>query len=70
MQTAGPRNESRQAGCRVRPPFKPEFSSCTELHQGAHGRCKNMAELSEDLGGAMVGINEDEIKLLMAERGK
>ena len=31
---------------------------------------KMLAELSEDLGGAMVGINEDEIKLLMAERGK
>lgn len=29
-----------------------------------------LAELSEDLGEAMVGINEDEIKLLMAERGK
>ena len=29
-----------------------------------------LAELSEDLGEAMVGINEDEIALLMAERGK
>lgn len=29
-----------------------------------------IAELSEDLGEAMVGINEDEIALLMAERGK
>ena len=29
-----------------------------------------IAELSEDLGEAMVGINEDEIVLLMAERGK
>ena len=29
-----------------------------------------IAELSEDLGGALVGINEEEIKLLMAERGK
>jgi len=29
-----------------------------------------IAELSEDLGEAMVGINEDEIELLMAERGK
>ena len=28
------------------------------------------AELSEDLGEAMVGINEQEIELLMAERGK
>lgn len=31
---------------------------------------KLLAELSEDLGEAMVGINEDEISLLMAERGK
>ncbi len=30
---------------------------------------KILAELSEDLGEAMVGINEREIKLLMAERG-
>ena len=29
-----------------------------------------LAELSTDLGEAMVGINEDEIQLLMAERGK
>ncbi|MDR0882936.1 MAG: pyridoxal 5'-phosphate synthase lyase subunit PdxS [Candidatus Adiutrix sp.] len=29
-----------------------------------------IADLSEDLGEAMVGINEDEIKLLMAERGQ
>lgn len=29
-----------------------------------------LAELSEDLGEAMVGINENEIKILMAERGK
>ncbi len=29
-----------------------------------------IASLSEDLGKAMVGINENEIKLLMAERGK
>lgn len=29
-----------------------------------------LAELSEDLGEAMVGINEHEIELLMAERGK
>lgn len=29
-----------------------------------------LAELSEDLGEAMVGINEQEIKILMAERGK
>ena len=29
-----------------------------------------IAELSEDLGEAMVGINEDEIALLMTERGK
>ncbi len=31
---------------------------------------KMIAELSEDLGEAMVGINADEIALLMAERGK
>ncbi|MFV0636927.1 pyridoxal 5'-phosphate synthase lyase subunit PdxS [Mitsuokella sp. WILCCON 0060] len=29
-----------------------------------------LAKLSEDLGEAMVGINEEEIELLMAERGK
>lgn len=29
-----------------------------------------IARLSEDLGEAMVGINEDEISVLMAERGK
>lgn len=29
-----------------------------------------IAELSEDLGEAMIGINEQEIELLMAERGK
>ena len=31
---------------------------------------KMIAELSEDLGEAMVGINESEIEILMAERGK
>ena len=30
---------------------------------------KLLAALSEDLGEAMVGINEQEIKLLMEERG-
>jgi len=30
---------------------------------------KIIAELSEDLGEAMVGINEDEIQILMAQRG-
>lgn len=29
-----------------------------------------VAELSEDLGEAMVGINEEEIRLIMAERGE
>ena len=29
-----------------------------------------LAALSEDLGEAMVGINEQEIELLMAERGR
>lgn len=31
---------------------------------------KIIAKLSEDLGEAMIGINESEIELLMAERGK
>ena len=31
---------------------------------------KLIAELSEDLGEALVGINESEIEILMAERGK
>lgn len=31
---------------------------------------KLIAELSEDLGEAMVGINESEIKIIMEERGK
>lgn len=31
---------------------------------------KRIAELSKDLGEAMVGINEQEIELLMVERGK
>ena len=31
---------------------------------------KMLAEISENLGEAMVGINEQEIKVLMAERGK
>ena len=31
---------------------------------------KVLAEISEDLGEAMVGINAEEIQLLMAERGK
>lgn len=35
-----------------------------------HQDSKLIAELSEDLGEAMVGINEQEIELLMAERGK
>jgi pyridoxal 5'-phosphate synthase pdxS subunit len=30
---------------------------------------KILAEVSEDLGEAMVGINEDEIKLIMSQRG-
>ena len=29
-----------------------------------------LAKLSEDLGAAMVGINENEIDILMAERGQ
>ena len=35
-----------------------------------YNNSKILAELSEDLGEAMVGINEQEIDLLMAERGK
>lgn len=31
---------------------------------------KILAEVSEDLGEAMVGINEDEIEIIMSERGK
>ena len=31
---------------------------------------KVLAEISEDIGEAMVGINEQEIEILMAERGK
>jgi pyridoxal phosphate synthase yaaD subunit len=31
---------------------------------------KVLADVSEDLGEAMVGINESEIAVLMAERGK
>lgn len=31
---------------------------------------KLIAELSEDLGDAMVGINANEIKIIMEERGK
>ena len=34
-----------------------------------HDDSKLLAKLSEDLGEAMVGINEDEIETLMAERG-
>ena len=42
--------------------FVTEKLSPSELNQ--------IAELSEDLGEAMVGINESEIEVLMAERGK
>ncbi|HHX59932.1 MAG TPA: pyridoxal 5'-phosphate synthase lyase subunit PdxS [Epulopiscium sp.] len=34
-----------------------------------YNNAKLIAELSEDIGEAMVGINEDEIEVLMAERG-
>ena len=37
---------------------------------GRYTDAKMIAELSADLGEAMVGINEQEIELLMAERGK
>ncbi|ERT62079.1 pyridoxal 5'-phosphate synthase, synthase subunit Pdx1 [Prevotella sp. BV3P1] len=36
----------------------------------SYNDAKRLAELSEDLGEAMVGINEHEIEVLMAERGK
>ena len=35
-----------------------------------YGDAELLAALSEDLGEAMVGINEHEIDVLMAERGK
>jgi len=35
-----------------------------------YDNAKLLAEISEDLGEAMVGINENEIEILMAERGK
>ena len=38
--------------------------------QAVTNYAKLIAELSKDLGEAMVGINEQEIELLMAERGK
>ena len=31
---------------------------------------KILLEVSRDLGEAMVGLNEDQVKVLMAERGK
>ena len=34
------------------------------------GNPSKLAKLSEDLGEAMVGINEQEIEVLMAERGR
>ena len=54
------------------------FKSCNPAKRAAaivkavtnYNDAKLLAELSEDLGEAMVGINEDEIELLMAERGK
>ena len=35
-----------------------------------YNRPDNLAQVSEDLGEAMVGISKDEIDILMAERGK
>lgn len=54
------------------------FKSCNPAKRAAaivkavtnYTDAKMIAELSEDLGEAMVGINEQEIALLMAERGK
>ena len=36
----------------------------------SYNRPDILAQVSEDLGEAMVGINKDEIDILMAERGK
>ena len=46
------------------------FKSGNPAKRAAAIVAKLLAELSEDLGEAMVGINEQEIELLMAERGK
>ena len=54
------------------------FKSCDPAKRAAaivkavtnYTDAKLIAELSTDLGEAMVGINEQEIELLMAERGK
>lgn len=54
------------------------FKSCNPAKRAAaivkavtnYTDAKMIAELSADLGEAMVGINEQEIALLMAERGK
>jgi len=49
----------------------PEKRAAAIVRAVAHFNDAGMiAELSEDLGEAMVGINEDEITLMMAERGK
>ena len=49
----------------------PEKRAAAIVHSVTNYRNADLiARLSEDLGEAMVGINEDEISLLMAERGK
>lgn len=49
----------------------PEKRACAIVQAVTNFRdAKLIAELSKDLGEAMVGINEEEISLLMAERGK
>ena len=48
--------------------FRNSINIC--LLYTSYTDAKLIAELSTDLGEAMVGINEQEIELLMAERGK
>lgn len=49
----------------------PEKRACAIVNAVTnYNDAKLLAEVSTDLGEAMVGINEDEITLLMAERGK
>ena len=50
-------------------PEKRARANCTSCYKTTT-MLKMLAELSEDLGEAMVGINENEIAVLMAERGK
>ena len=49
---------------------KPHFYDVIVETVKNYTNAKMIAELSENLGEAMVGINEEEIAVLMAERGK